>query len=146
MADNQYSRRKFLTLLTGIPVISVALPSLVSMGQFLYPPASQTALPPKMAIYAGELKIGSFMDFEYNEAPCTLMRTGDKAYQAFVRKCTHLGCIVAWEPNKKTFVCPCHGGIFDSNGKVVGGPPPTPLQELAVTIENETVYVQERSA
>jgi len=44
--------------------------------------------------------------------------------------CTHAGCSVRWAAQDKRFRCPCHDGQFDRAGKVLGGPPPRPLERV----------------
>ena len=68
---------------------------------------------------------------------------GDGEWDVFSRTCSHLGCLVRWNESKESFLCPCHGAVFDKNGAVVEGPPPKPLQKLEVKVENGLLYVKE---
>jgi len=53
----------------------------------------------------------------------------DDASRLHVRSaiCTHLGCVVAWNPAEKSWDCPCHSSRFDVDGEVLHGPANTPL-------------------
>jgi Rieske Fe-S protein len=41
--------------------------------------------------------------------------------------CAHLGCPVTWFPQSGLFMCPCHGGVYSTNGERASGPPPRGL-------------------
>ena len=37
-------------------------------------------------------------------------------------KCPHLGCQLEWNPDEKSWDCPCHGSRFDIDGQLLDGP------------------------
>jgi Rieske Fe-S protein len=51
-----------------------------------------------------------------------LSRADDGRVRAVSARCTHLGCIVAWNAAERTWDCPCHGSRFDGDGRVLEGP------------------------
>jgi|SRR5664279_2282523 len=58
--------------------------------------------------------------------------------------CTHLGCQTHWNAEGSYIACPCHGGQFDVQGNVIGGPPPRPLKRVEFKMdENDNILVRE---
>jgi Rieske Fe-S protein len=66
-----------------------------------------------------------------------LVRDGDNV-KALSATCTHLGCQVRWEVERKRFLCPCHGGAYDAQGRVIEGPPPRPLDTVDVRVDTSS--------
>ena len=55
--------------------------------------------------------------------------------------CPHLGCSVAWHPERNQFVSPCHNGLFAADGKLLGGPPRRDMDRLDAKIEDGVLKV-----
>jgi Rieske Fe-S protein len=71
-----------------------------------------------------------------------LLWDGERKVTAFSATCSHLGCQVAWNAEAKQFKCPCHGGVYDINGRVVSGPPPKGLTALSAELHGGDVVVK----
>ena len=65
-------------------------------------------------------------------------------YVAISTRCAHLGCPVNYVAAAQNFVCPCHGGVYDFQGKVIGGPPVRPLDHFQTRVVNGQVQVGPR--
>jgi glycine/D-amino acid oxidase-like deaminating enzyme/nitrite reductase/ring-hydroxylating ferredoxin subunit len=50
----------------------------------------------------------------------------------FNATCPHLGCVVHWNGDEKTFDCPCHGSRFTKEGKVINGPANKDLKSVEI--------------
>jgi Rieske Fe-S protein len=55
-------------------------------------------------------------------------RDEDGVMRAVSARCTHLGCIVAWNDAERSWDCPCHGSRFAIDGSVLQGPATAALE------------------
>jgi menaquinol-cytochrome c reductase iron-sulfur subunit len=65
-------------------------------------------------------------------------------YVALTSRCAHVGCPVAFVSAARSFVCPCHGGVYDFRGIRVGGPPPRPLDRFFTRVRNGQLEIGPR--
>lgn len=143
-APEPQSRRGFLATLGGLSALWI--------GAMVYPVyrylAPRKAVDPFAAegrvkvdkITSGDVaQVGQGKNGGYAGRGLIVLRGKDGKLRAFDSKCTHAGCNVAFAGAH--IECPCHGGIYDLNGKNVSGPPPSPLNELSVSEENGILYV-----
>lgn len=71
---------------------------------------------------------------ESNGRQIAIYKDEQNKYHGFIPVCSHLGCILKYNSNEKTFECPCHGSRFDLDGKVIDGPAILDLE--SVNVEN----------
>ncbi len=63
---------------------------------------------------------------------CAVHRDTDGQLHAVDARCTHLGCLVAFNRAEEAWECPCHGSRFDPDGKILQGPATKPLQQRSL--------------
>ena len=73
------------------------------------------------------------VELELNGKKIYVLKVGD-SLRAFDARCTHLDCNVKWK--KGAFLCPCHNGEFSSSGEVTRKPPPSPLNEFVIKVDD----------
>lgn len=79
---------------------------------------------------------------EYDGAPVELLRT-EEGIVARSLLCTHFGCRVRWSEEEARYLCGCHGGAFDADGRPVAGPPSRPLPPVRFELSEDAVVVGE---
>jgi menaquinol-cytochrome c reductase iron-sulfur subunit len=103
------------------------------LGQF---PEGQT----RLATYRSPLVDPS--DGETANIPCWVRRVSGEKFQVFAINCAHLGCPVRWFPQSGLFMCPCHGGVYYSDGSRASGPPERGLFEYSYKVEQGNLLIQ----
>jgi menaquinol-cytochrome c reductase iron-sulfur subunit len=69
-------------------------------------------------------------------------KEGDPAITVLSPLCPHLGCPINWHPDQAQFNCPCHGGLFDTNGRHTGGPPARSMDPLDFEVRAGRLWVR----
>jgi thiosulfate dehydrogenase [quinone] large subunit len=102
-------------------------------------PAPGTPIGKTGAVPVGQA--GRFTD-PASGSPAWVVRPSGNTFVAFSAVCTHAGCTVQFDSSSLQFVCPCHGGTFDARtGRVLAGPPPSPLPSIPVHVINGEIRV-----
>ena len=110
--------------------------SWVSLGGLDHFPEGQT----RLATYRNPL-VNSW-DGETANIACWVRRVDGEKFQVFAVNCAHLGCPVRWFPQSALFMCPCHGGVYYSDGSRASGPPERGLFEYPYKVENGELVIQ----
>ena len=150
---NDVSRRGFLkkitaaiygavTFLAGLPLISFFVsPAFLKSGEewIELGPAAEFKKPkPVGVIYDKLIKDG------WNEKTTSAtawVYESENELIALSPICTHLGCLVSFDEDRDSFACPCHGGLYDRSGAVIGGPPPKPLKRHKIKIVDGNLLI-----
>jgi cytochrome b6-f complex iron-sulfur subunit len=133
------SRRQFIQV--GMASVGAAWAGTFVQGR-LFPAQGKSQDGGPVNFPLSELPVGGTKTITYAGVPVIVLRTA-VSIKAFSLVCTHLGCLVQWQPGSMEFYCPCHDGRFDQFGEVIAGPPPVPLEEMPVSLDGDRVIVGE---
>ncbi len=132
-------------LLLGLPLIGFIFSSFfhkhlgnswISLGTLDKFPVNET----KLVIFRNPFTRP--WDGETADIPCYVRQLPDGNFKVFAVNCAHLGCPVRWFEESGLFMCPCHGGVYYSDGSRASGPPPRGLFEYHYKVENGEVFVK----
>lgn len=136
------NRRRFLDALLGTGFASTVIAVVYPVWRYLIPPQSgEPATQSVVAAQAAQVKANSGVVFKFGSKPGLLVRAPDGTLHAYNAVCTHLECTVQYKSDTSQIWCACHNGMYDLEGNVVSGPPPRPLERLAVNLRGEDVVV-----
>jgi len=138
------SRRGFLRFLSGgflslwgIGAAGLVLSFLKAPGSEKRPSEGSVDCGPLSTLETGDARI-----VRHGNEPLIVIRHAEDHVQAFSGVCTHMRCILKWDSQSKTILCPCHEGSFDRSGNVLTGPPPRPLRRYAAEIRGDKIVAR----
>jgi cytochrome b6-f complex iron-sulfur subunit len=139
------SRRQFLANLALGIAGALGLGALVQrFYQFLSPPAPPEREVEILAAWLDAIPDQGGIVAHLPAGHVAIERNG-QTVTAFSAVCSHLGCIVEWQPNaEQAWLCPCHHGRYARDGRVLGGPPPRGLTPIPAAVRDGRVFVKLR--
>jgi len=119
------------------------------LGTVLYPIFAYLNPPKQPEVEVSSVKAGKFSDMEkesgkiikFGTKPVILIRTANGEVRAFSATCTHLDCTVQFRKDFGMIWCACHNGKYDLNGRNISGPPPRPLDEFRVMVQDDEIII-----
>lgn len=136
-AEEEVTRREFARYLAlGAGALAVGNVALAAWTQL----RSINVGEPRAVVALADVEVGGTFLFRYpeNADPAILLRVDDTQVVAFSQKCTHLGCVVYYQPTEARWHCPCHEGNFEPlTGDVISGPPTRPLGKIEVEVRED---------
>ncbi|HML18140.1 MAG TPA: Rieske (2Fe-2S) protein [Bryobacteraceae bacterium] len=139
-------RRTMLMWVLGGGALASLATFLYPVIRFLNPPLiTETQVNEVSGGKVADLKPNSGKIVKFGSQPALLVRVNETEWKAFSAVCTHLHCTVQYRASTDQIWCPCHNGTYDLSGRVVSGPPPNPLDEYAVNVRGDEVWISRRA-
>ena len=131
------ARRRFVNWFLGTSAGALFAMIVYPVARFLSPPRlpeTNTREVDAGTTRDPDLVDKAFKIVRFGVDPVILIRVAESDFRAFSAVCTHLDCIVEFRKDRGVIWCNCHNGVYDLNGKNIGGPPPRPLAPYRVNL------------
>jgi len=89
-----------------------------------------------------DIPVGQGRFIPHGAEPLILVRESEAEVVALSAICTHMRCVLQWDPEGRSIRCPCHDGAFDRHGNVLSGPPSRPLPRFASEVRGGEIIVR----
>lgn len=109
--------------------VRMAFPGVLYEAEARFPVGRPEDFPPGTATFVPERRL-------------FVVRSRD-GFHVVSAVCTHLGCNVGPRP-RGGLICPCHGSVFDGQGRPVEGPARSPLASYRVSLSRRGELVVHR--
>ena len=140
--EKSVTRRSFVGLIIRGGIFATLAGMLLPALKYLWPVMSRGPSNEMQEVASeDEIPVWGSKKVILSGSALLLLRTPTEI-KALSAICTHLGCVVDWDGQKKQILCPCHAGVFDIECRNVSGPPPRPLPVYKVSVANGKVYVK----
>ncbi len=134
-------RRKFLQIILAFLGSVTSASFAYSLLKFLTATPAAGVNSKRIVLHRNEVPYGGAKNIIYGDTPVMVINRPEKGFIAFVRTCTHLGCLIEFNKVSQKIICPCHAGTYDLDGSVESGPPPKPLTAIPIKIEGDTIII-----
>ncbi len=131
-------RRSFLLRLSWTGIGLCLTTFLAAVLRFFWPRVSSRPARSFQVGFPDDYQTGQVV---YNRSRKLFIVRDEKGFLSLSARCTHLGCMVVWNRDHQMFLCPCHGGKYDAEGRNVEGPPPLPLDLLSIRLDDNGILV-----
>lgn len=141
--EDTLDRRDFLRR-TATGVAALTLPCLaggctIPVRSYRVPPGTLVRLPlarfPELEKPSGIVRV-----LTPRFRAVFVRHTSTREWQAISAVCTHQGCLVG--TSGRGFRCPCHGSVYDAEGRNIAGPARRPLLRFPVQREGDVVVLR----
>ena len=136
----------FAAMVLAVPIARFLLSSIIrgrANGYLSWVPLGNVSNFPE-----GETRMATFRnplvmptDGKTVDTACWVRRIAGDQFQVFAINCAHLGCPVRWFPQSGLFMCPCHGGVYYSDGSRASGPPERGLFEYKYKVSGNQLQI-----